>query len=118
MSEFYGDRESAPSTAPEDDPIGIWRMQPPDDQRRRLDLSTPRAVKVAPNCWAPTSTKPITPDHVRDSDVADWPVVHPVTIGAAQLLSRPDARQRSAGGHVREVDEDQHPFKSPKVEKS
>lgn len=116
--EFYADPVPAPLTPPEDDPVLTVRMQPPDTQARRLDLNTPRAVKVDHDDGAEWAQ--VDPERrcwiglwLCHDDVRDWPIASPISIAAAQHLSRPafTPARTSTTPSIREADECERPFR-------
>jgi hypothetical protein len=95
MTEFYGPEKTAEATSPEDDPLLTVRIQPPNTQARRLDLGTPRAVRVSESgiaCWA-TVNWPSYSTFVGHDEIRDWEVEHPITYSAAARLAHAIAPQ-------------------------
>lgn len=117
MTEFYGDRDPGQVTAPEQDPVLTVRMQPPDTQARRLDLDTPRAVKVdaSPEPWVVTDPHRVDSDYMSmwftDAEVADWPIVSMISVGAAQRLAAGRVTGATGPAPALPSDEDEKPFR-------
>ena len=110
VGEFYGPAAETSLGDPATDPVLTVRVSPPDTQVRRLDLDTPRAVKVDQWTWVVTGTG--DPGHfVHGSQVATWPVEHPISYGAAQRLARGHTTGNTGPAPALPPDEDERLFR-------